>query len=448
MTPTIPRVTTDDVRSAEHLFETWIGFDFGGAAPRRLQDFLVGRAARLGYESVADYLEDLPPRRPNTTEAQRLVNVVTNGLTAFWRDAKQTEALGVILEQLGDRQGRPLAVWCAGCATGEEAYTVAMLASELDVDVHVLGTDVNTMFLDAARRADFDDWSLRRLSPERRGRWFDYRERRWALSPSVVVRVEFRHHNLFDLPPVAPTDSGSWDVILCRNVVIYLTGEATASILLRFASVLAEDGYLLLGSSEQITDSFAPFRATRKGPAFVFRPVRHDPGESMPIPISDVPVFDERQSLDEDTIDVSERDAARQLLQSGVQHASKGALDNAVACYEAAAGYDPFAPEIHALLGCALLEAGATDRAIDVLGKVLFLDPLNWWAASERARLYEDRGDMVEARRQWRRTAEGLDTGHVPFDELLALGPLRDVNGSSDEVRAACEGALHRLTRP
>lgn len=445
---TLPTVTSADVAAAEQLFETWIGFDFGGAAPRRLQDFLVSRAARLGYETVSQYLADLPPRRPNTTEAQRLVNVVTNGLTAFWRDAQQTEALGVILEQLGERQKRPLAVWCAGCATGEEAYTVAMLAAETQVDVRVLGTDVNTLFLDAARRADFDDWSLRRLSADRRQRWFDYRDKRWALSPAVASAVEFRHHNLLELPPVAPTETGAWDIILCRNVMIYLTEESTASILLRFASVLAEDGYLLLGSSEQLTDSFAPFRATRHGPTFVFRPVRLDPAESMPIPISEVPVLDELQSLDEETIDFTERDAVRQLLTAGVDHAAKGAVDNAIACYEAAAGYDPFTPEIHALLACAVLGEGATDRALDALGKVLFLDPLNWWAASQRAHLFEGRGDMVEARRQWRRASEGLEANHVPFDELLALGPIREVRESLEEVRAACAHALRRLTRP
>lgn len=440
----LPRVTDGDVRAAEKLFATWIGFDFHGGAPRRLRDFLVSRAARLEYASVAEYLTDLPARRPETPEAQRLINVVTNGLTAFWRDEKQLEALGLILEQLAERCDRPLAVWCAGCATGEEAYTVAMLARELDVEIEVLGTDVNTSFLDAARRGEFDDWSLRRLTTERRNRWFGFRDGRWNLAASVRAAVEFQHHNLLDLPPLAPTPTAAWDVILCRNVVIYLTSEAMGSILLRFASVLGSDGYLLLGSSEQIETHNVAFRLTRHGPAFVFRPRRFDPGESLPFPvIEDEP---EVASLDETTIDFTERDAVRLLLVSGVDHAERGNVDAAVACYEAATGYDPFAPEVHALLGCALHDAGAVQRAIDSLGKVLFLDPLNWWAAAERASLYERRGDMVEARRHWRRALEGLDADHVPFEPQMRLGPLAGPSSDPEAVRRRCAAALERLT--
>ena len=206
----------DDVRAAERLFATWIGFDFHGGAPRRLKDFLIGRAARLEYDSVGAYLADLPTRRPETEEAQRLVNIITNGLTAFWRDDKQVEALGIILEQLYEKHQRELTVWCAGCATGEEAYTVAMLARELDVEVRVLGTDVNTSFLDTARRAEFDDWSLRRMAPNRRNRWFSHRDGKWALSPEARAAVDFRHHNLLDLPPVAPNTSSAWDIVMCQ----------------------------------------------------------------------------------------------------------------------------------------------------------------------------------------------------------------------------------------
>lgn len=443
-----PLVAPGDVQAAEGLFETWIGFDFGGAAPRRLRDFLVSRAARNGYSRVADYLADLPDTRPDTAEAQRLVNIVTNGLTAFWRDDSQIEALGAILGDLATKRDEPLAVWCAGCATGEEAYTVAMLAAERELDVRVLGTDINTNFLDSARRAQFDDWSLRRLTPQRRERWFERRDQAWALDASVAARVEFRQHNLLDQPPQAPTSSGAWDVILCRNVVIYLTPEATAAILVRFGSSLALHGYLLLGSSEQIMSPAAPFRVTRQGPAFVFRPVKLAPGNTIPFPAFELPeVADVTPSLDEETINFSERDAVRQLLKSGLEHVERDAVESAVACYEAAVGYDPFTPEVHALLACALNSVGAVDRAIDSLGKILFLDPLNWWAASQRARLYEQRGDMVEARRHWRRAQEGLAEDHQPFTRSLALGPLAEVAAGAEQARADCAAAMQRLTR-
>jgi chemotaxis protein methyltransferase CheR len=322
-------VLMTDVASAERLFERWLGFDIHGAAPRRLKDFLASRAAQLGYANVHEYLEALPPERPTSAEAQRLVNMLTNGLTAFWRDPQQLQALASLLSQLHERYGRTLDVWCAGSATGEEAYSVAIAAREMDVPIRVLGTDINTSFLDDARRGDFDSWSLRRLSEERRARWFTERDGRWALERSVASVVEFRHHNLLDMPPTPP--SGAWDAILCRNVVIYLTDDAVSRILMRFAGSIAEDGYLLLGSSEQIGGGFAGFRAVQRGPTFVYRPVATDPGGSLPLVLDEMPdpVI---PSLDEETAEFFDEAAVLQLLKAGSSHDH----DTAIACYEAA----------------------------------------------------------------------------------------------------------------
>lgn len=437
-----PTVLASDVARAAQLFEDWIGFDSRESAPRRLKDFLVSRSQTLGYATVEEYLSDLPRDRPSSAEAQRLVNTITNGLTAFWRDRKQTEALGTILEKLHERHQRPLTVWCAGCATGEEAYTVAILAAELSVPVHVVGTDINTRFLDDARRAEFDEWSLRRLSSERRSRWFESRAGRWALDPDVAGHVEFRRHNLLDWPPLPPRRE-SWDVILCRNVLIYLTREATQAALFRLAAALDEDGYLLLGSSEHAIGDRGPFRATQRGPAFVYRPASIDPGQSLSFPPIDEPPTLAPPTLEEETLEFADEDAVRQLLLAGVAHDD---ADTAVACYEAAAGYSPFSPAIYGLLALTLAREGAQKRAIDALGKTLFLDPHNWWAAARRAQLFEDRDDRVEARRHWRMVLDGLDhQPGGPFEPTLAIGALADVGERRDDVRTQAERALERL---
>ncbi len=428
-----------DLASAERLFENWIGFDIHGAAPRRLKEFLVTRASHLGFTSVSSYLDALPPKRPTTEEAQRLVDMVTNGLTAFWRDPQQLEALGSLLAQLHERYNRPLDVWCAGCATGEEAYSVAIAARELDVPVRVVGTDVNTGYLADARCADFDDWSLRRVPPERRERWFAPRNHRWALDREIASMVEFRHHNLLEMP-IVPT-SGKWDAILCRNVIIYLTPDAVDRILTRFAGSIAEDGYLLLGSSEQIGHGFTSFRAVRRGPTFVYRSVAVDPGTSFPLPSLGYAASPE-PTLDEKTIGFSEDDAVPKLLRSAVGHDH----DAAVACYEAASGYDPFAPEVYALLGSLLRDVGAVERAVQAFGKVLFLDPDNWWAAARRAECYESMGDHVEAHRHFRIVLEGLAaTDGSPFDDLPGVPMFQNLAHRRDAERERAVKALDRL---
>ena len=434
----VSTATSLDVASAERLFESWIGFDIHGAAPRRLREFLGMRAAQLGFDTVFRYLEALPADRPTSLEAQRLVNVLTNGMTAFWRDRHQLEALGVILRQLYDRYERPLDVWCAGCATGEEAYSIAIAARELGVPVRVLGTDVNTTYLDDARRATFDDWSLRRLDDAYRDRWFVRRGEHWAVDRQIAGDVEFRHHNLLDLPPIPV--NGVWDVILCRNVVIYLTEEAVTRILFRFAGSLAPDGYLLLGSSEEIGSRFPGFRAVRKGPAFVYRPVELAPGQSVPFPSMDLePEF---EGLDEQTAGFADDDAVGKLINAAQEHPH----DGAIACYEAASCYDPFVPEVYSLLSLAMIEVGATERAVRALGKVLFLDPDNWWAAIRLAELHEGRDERVEAIRHYRAALESMAVREdQPFDPNLSVGPLAGVADTIELERERAARALDRL---
>jgi chemotaxis protein methyltransferase CheR len=264
-----------------------------------------------------------------------------------------------------------------------------------------------------------------------------------VLEPVVMRDVELRHHNLLD-PPPSPRVQTEWDVILCRNVLIYLTDNAARSVLLRLGSMLSEDGYLLLGSSEHAIGERAPFRATQSGPAFVYRPEATDPGESLTFEAHRGPPTMEGPSLEEETLDFTDQGAVRKLLEAGVAHTDARA---AVACYEAAAGYSPFASETYVLLAAVLEGEGARQRAIDALGKVLFLDPHNWWAAAERGRLYEDRGDRVEARRHWRMVLDGLDqSDRNPFDPALVVGTLATVATRRDETRRRAVRALQRLT--
>lgn len=425
-------------RTAAQLFEAWIGFDIHGSATSRLHEFLRTRAEHLGFSSVAAYLDALPRNRPHTAEAQRLVNVVTNGLTAFWRDPQQLEVLGTLLTQLHQEHRRTIDIWCAGCATGEEAYSVALLADELGVPVRVLGTDVNTRFLDDARRAEFDDWSLRRLDDARRDRYFERRGPRWALDRHIVGAVEFRHHNVLDLPP-API--AGWDVVLGRNVIIYFTRNAAAQALSRFATALRSGGYLLLGSSEQIGSGTPHFRVAQHGPAFVYRPVVDDEdGAEVPrLFVDDLRLGD---SLDEETADFLDEDAVPKLLRDAVTHEP----DAAIACYEAASAYDPFAEEIYALLGIVLRNAGAGDRALRAFGKVLFLNPDNWWAALQRAELFETMGDHLEAHRHYRIVLEGLAiAAGSPFDRTLAVGPLSGLETTREAAQTQSVRALDRL---
>jgi len=177
-----------------------------------------------------------------------LVEQAVVGETYFHRHPEQLE--GLLRHALAPAPAdRPLLIWSAGCATGEEPYTVAMLLLEAGrgrAADRILATDVSARALVAAREGHYGEWSLRRLGPPRRERFFERAGRRLAVSAAVRQRVEFRAHNLVRDPPPGL----GFDVILCRNVLIYFTPERALAVLEQLAGALAPGGWLLLGPVE------------------------------------------------------------------------------------------------------------------------------------------------------------------------------------------------------
>lgn len=165
--------------------------------------------------------------------------------TSFWRHPEQLTAVG----RLAAARDEPLSIWSAGCSTGEEPYSVAIALLEAGCGGRgdrIVATDVSGRALQAARRASYGAHALRRLPPELTGRWFRGVEGR-RLHRDVRAMVSFRRHNLVadPLPEGAP-----FDVVLCRNVVIYFEPSAAAAVLYRLAGALRPGGVLVLGPVE------------------------------------------------------------------------------------------------------------------------------------------------------------------------------------------------------
>jgi chemotaxis methyl-accepting protein methylase len=409
------------VARACELLEGWTGFEFRDAAPNRLADFLESRSSTLGFDEVSNYLDELSRLPGDADEPQRLINLITNGLTAFWRDEPQLEALRAVMRDLSRIRGKntPLNIWCAGCATGEEAYTVAMVAREEEVAVSICSTDINTDFLNRAGAGRYDAWSLRRLNDERRYRWFrELGNNQLQVCEELASFITFRRHNLQEPAPLPP-QRADWDIILCRNVLIYFGEDSTRRVLRHFAGALDhDDGYLILGSSEHLSGANETiFRASRAGDGFVYRSVDTKPGRSVPLNLSVPPINDEvpsleaAQGLDEETIEFGEDDAVLALMDAGRNHLQVARYETALACFEAAAGYDPFVPEVYCLLGHALESAEAQIEALEAFQKALFLDPNLWYAAWRSARLATSLGEADVARRAYRQVARDLETG-------------------------------------
>ena len=215
---------------------------------------------RAGAPDVTTYVARL---RTDPAELDALVADITVGETYFFRDPQQfhvirEEILPVLLR---DRVGRPLRVWSAGCASGEEAYTLAILLAQLgrgSAD-QIIGTDISRPALVRAHRGEYGPWSLRTTPPQVTARYFEPSGKGFALVHDIHGRVEFRYLNLAadTYPSLA---SGVWgmDLILCRNVLIYFDAETVERVAVRLLAGLTPDGWLVLGASDPPLTDLVP----------------------------------------------------------------------------------------------------------------------------------------------------------------------------------------------
>lgn len=214
-------------------------------------------------------------------EMERLINFLTVGETYFFRDEGQFNALtSKVLPALiarkraaaaaiGPNIQPQLRLWSAGCATGEEAYSLAIILKELlpDIDhwhILILATDINQDTLARAREALYSDWSFREARAKAvQARYFNFDSatKRYALRDDIRQMVTFAPLNLIEAEyPALHNNTASIDLILCRNVTIYFTEEDTRRIVQRFYDALVQDGWLVVGHSEPSPAVYGAFQ--------------------------------------------------------------------------------------------------------------------------------------------------------------------------------------------
>lgn len=184
-----------------------------------------------------------------------LVAELTVGESYFFRDEGQLSLLGqrLLPAWRAESNPAPRRIWCAGSASGEEPYTIAILLRELGwtSPIALLGTDIALPRLDAARRGRYTKWALRGMETTRLARWFTRRGPHFLLDEEILRAVEFRHLNLAsDTYPSLGSGTSDQDLILCRNVLIYFERHTVAAIADRLLRALRPTGWLVLGASD------------------------------------------------------------------------------------------------------------------------------------------------------------------------------------------------------
>ncbi|MFP4477697.1 MAG: CheR family methyltransferase [Desulfatibacillaceae bacterium] len=254
-----PPLTREEVDLFRGLIVERTGIQFLHRRTDALVRGVVAAARQSGARNRREYYKLL---RENPTDSrlwEDLIHLVTVGETYFFRDDAQMAALrNSVLPRLaaihaGDRR---LRLWSAGCASGEEPYSIAMLLQEVIPNaerwtIQILATDINKRALDTARKAEFREWSFRRCDPRVKKRYFTERNGRYHLHENVRRMVTFRPLNLSeDVYPALATDTAAMDLIICRNVAIYLDEEVIRDVTERFHKCLLPHGWLVVSAAE------------------------------------------------------------------------------------------------------------------------------------------------------------------------------------------------------
>jgi chemotaxis protein methyltransferase CheR len=254
------------------LFAMWIEERIGlhYAAPDRtiFATKLQVKAEEEGFESLLDYYYALRYDDPRSHRLQALVDALIVGETYFFREQP---ALDRIVEQVAERAsgGRRTRIWSAACATGEEPLSVVVLlarASLLD-HVDIVASDVSERQLARARRGEHTRRALR-ACPDGMPPWLQACAGRAVVEAGLRARVRWLRVNLIEAEAVAAL--GRFDIILCRNVLIYFEEATVRRVVANLSAALAPDGILLIGASESLLRLGTLLTCTERGGAFLY----------------------------------------------------------------------------------------------------------------------------------------------------------------------------------
>ena len=485
------------------LIEKRCGLHFDVSHRGSLSASLKARMDILGISSVDEYCDRLSRDVPSApdTESRHLINLVTVTETCFFRDAGQFRALREqLLPSILATPGRSpvVRIWSAGCATGEEAYSVAMTLWDMGVYLaypgwtfEIVGTDLNTRALEAAERGEYSARAVRNVEPRLLRRWFRQDGARFHLRDEIRRLVRFEQLNLTQVP-LRPPSAGLQDIIFCKNVAIYFRREVAQTVLRGAQEALAEGGHLLLGHSETLWhllpegltlldhDSVFYYRKTMPnavtGSAVsteerrVGRSARDLPrlasprAVSSPVVRSVAPATTEAPAED-DGVGAS-FDACVELFRAGDWDAAEASLtalvrscptfvpahlllggvyvhwgryDDAFKQGEQVLRLAALEPRAHLLLGMIAASRGQPDEALRSLRRALYLDDSLALARFWLANLYRDRGDTARACLEYRNVVRDWERRAFALTEEFA------VDVSADQIVNYCTESLSQL---
>jgi chemotaxis protein methyltransferase CheR len=447
---------------------------------RLLRDSLNDRMKALNLISTNEYLQLLTDTSTESKlEWKNLTRLLTTGESFFFRDKGQFTLLkNLILPELLTRHelDRTLKIWSAGCSTGEEPYSLAILLHELlpyidSWNITIFGTDINEDAISAAKAGYYNQWSFRSVRPEIIETYFTQSKGRYKINSKIQKMVTFQGSNLIgdDFPDLT---SGLCyiDLIICRNVFIYFGQEAIGTVIKKFANTLNDRGYLVTGHAELHTQKLGSLRARVLPESIIYQknaeyiddrtvspvipillPTLRTQVPPPPVKKSFFKPFKSDKPAPVSSVD-SQLQSARKHIEQGAYiaavdivqkiilkdsrnfnacfllaqaYANIGYLDKAAIYCKKAIEIDILAIEPYYLLAHVAEELGDADEVKELLKKIIYLDSSFIPAYLELGALYEREDDSVRALKMRQVSIELLselppNTVVAPYNEWTA----------------------------
>jgi chemotaxis protein methyltransferase CheR len=433
------------------------GIHFDERKRQQLEEIVKERCQALRLNHIGDYDALLRDSVEKGKEFSTLMDILTIQESFFFRHKAQFDILQrfclPLLIKKKDKCDR-INIWSAGCANGEEAYSIAMLVRDLiperpEARVFIRGTDISQKALCRAKKGVYTERALRGLDPCYLNRYFSKQGECYFLSKEIKGMVDFGYLNLAEDP--FPTEAMPiWDFIFCRNVIIYFTPEHQRKLMKNFYSVLAQGGYLFAGYSETMRYLHEDFVPIEMEGAFIYqkpfpgqephRPVGYmqvaSKGRCVPLDLkkredvfirsnvkpspfpadngrtsgrktkdyrtcSEPPEIEEAgfpgpgETAEEESIDLDAR------LSLAAQLADKGETMDAVALIDDIIRGDPLHAQAYFMLAMIYRNAGGLDQAGHYLKKVIYLEPQNPLARLHLADVFKEASQKESAVREY-----------------------------------------------
>ncbi len=424
-----------DFGSLETLVARKTGLKVDPTRHAEIEQILSAMGGIVGLPTFPALLHMLVNSKATDPLWRQLIDRITIGETYFFRDSAQCGVLQntVLPNLIAKRRAtgfRHLSLWSAGCATGEEPYTLAIMLRELIPDIAdwtfaILGTDINLNSLETARKGIYKARSFREETrPDVQARWFQQQGSTYELDPVVRKMVEFTPLNLLSEEyPAFENRTMNLDLIICRNVTIYFEGATTRQIIDRFHGALNSEGWLVVGHAEPLVSGYEGF-VPRNFPNAVLYQKESEQPFVLPPPVQAPRVVERlitppnvllRLGQPKPEVDEVLLDALKEA-QIAAGHENWEAVQKWLAIAEKV---NPMNPQVYYLRGLMLMNQLDWEGAFEALRRAIYCDSTFTLAHYTLGEWYERQSDYGEARRCWQRAQRTLN-GRLPDDVLAA----------------------------